>query len=133
MQTKMGFEDGNCFEACIASILEVSIEDIPDFHKGIAPDDGPGYWERVHEWCKDKPFGLISVTLQEGHDPLKFFHDTWVIASGPSPRRKEEWQLHAVVWRNGEIVHDPHPSQQGLKQITEYAFFIWKNPIGHKK
>ncbi len=127
-QTRFGFEDGNCFEACIASILEIPLDDIPDFHKNAKGDNGPAYWKNIAGWCKDKPFNIIAVALTEDHDPLTFFKDSWVIVSGPSPRGKEDWHIHACVWWNGKIVHDPHPDQQGLKEITEYNFFIWKQP-----
>jgi len=126
-QTKFGFEDGNCGAACIASILEIPLESIPNFH-GEDPSDPKLYWKNVRKWCADKPFILISISISEGYDPKEFLKDCWVIASGPSPRGTKEWHRHAVVWRNGEIVHDPHPSREGLKEIDMYDLFIIKDP-----
>jgi len=134
-QTKFGFGNGNCQAACIASILEIPIEDIPNFH-GDDPTDAETYWKNVRKWCEDKPFTIISIAFQEDHDPKEFLKDCWVIASGPSPRGTEEWHRHAVVWKNGKIVHDPHPSRAGLKEIDTYDMFIIKDPkelIGRRK
>jgi len=33
-----------------------------------------------------------------------------------------------VVWRNGKIVHDPHPSRAGLKEIDMYDMFVVRDP-----
>ena len=35
------------------------------------------------------------------------------IASGPGPRGLQ----HSVIYSNGTLVHDPHPSGEGLKEI----------------
>lgn len=128
-QTKFGFGSGNCEAACIASILEIPLEDIPDFH-GNDPTDAEAYWQNVRKWCEDKPFTIIPIKFSDGHDPKEFLKDCWVIASGPSPRGTEEWHRHAVVWKNGKIVHDPHPSRAGLKKIDVYDMFVIKDPKG---
>ena len=126
-QTKLGFGSGNCGAACIASILEISIEDIPNFH-GDDPKDADTYWSNICKWCENKPFMLVSFYIPNEYDAKEILKDCWCIASGLSPRRTEEWHRHAVVWRNGEIVHDPHPSRLGLREIDMYDVFIWKNP-----
>lgn len=45
--------------------------------------------------------------------------------SGPSPRGNGVY--HAVVGRNGEVVHDPHPSRAGLAgdpATWEYCYLV---------
>lgn len=43
-------------------------------------------------------------------DELK---DVFYIAAGPSPRGV----IHAVIYQNGKMVHDPHPSRDGILEI----------------
>ena len=46
MQTDTSFDTGNCGEACLASILEIELSDIPQLHdeKDV---------QNVHIYCKN--------------------------------------------------------------------------------
>ena len=127
MQTDTTFETGNCGEACIASILEIELSEIPGFHSDD-PQDGAAYCKHIREFVSRYGLSYVDISFQDGCDPMDFLKDCWTIASGPSPRGTKEWHRHAVVWRNGEIVHDPHPAGGGLKEIEMYGLFILKNP-----
>jgi hypothetical protein len=50
--------------------------------------------------------------------------DTYCIANGPGPRGFR----HAVVYLNGELVHDPHPEGGGLLKVEEYEWFVSLRP-----
>lgn len=55
--------------------------------------------------------GLLDADYSYTFD----WSDRHMIASGPSPRH--EGSTHSVVWyggRDGRVVHDPHPSRDGL-------------------
>lgn len=124
IQTKISSKDGsisgNCFRACIASILEIDIDSIPAFE-----DMEAGKWqipfmnflsENGYEFEGTGRFG------NEFHDNLfKTYEgvDGYIIVGGKSPR---EWVTrgHAVVYKNGEMVHDPHPSGEGLIELENY-------------
>jgi len=128
MQTDLTFETGNCGEACIASILELKLSDIPPLHNPVDHKDGVMYCKRLREFVSRFGFSYIDMAMGGGHDPKDFFKDCWVIATGPSPHGTEEWHRHGVVWYNGKVEHDPHPSNQGLKEIDMYGVFILKDP-----
>ena len=49
--------------------------------------------------------------MVEYHDLEEIPANIHVIASGPSPRAAVD---HAVIWLNGQVVHDPHPDKTGL-------------------
>jgi len=132
IQTDTSFETGNCGEACLASILEIELSDIPPFHNPDDPSDGHYYCRKLRNFLNQFGLSYIDVEMQDGHDPTDFFKDCWIIAGGPSPRGTEEWHRHAVVWRNGKIVHDPHPSNNGLEKIDLYGIFIIKDPSKRK-
>lgn len=96
-QTTYGVNDGNCFPACIASILEISIDEVPRFY-------GPSV--DFLQWLA--PQGL-SATHYKGDN---YVPPGFAIAAGPSLRFAG--RLHACVAYDGAIVHDPHPSREGL-------------------
>lgn len=97
-------ECGNCFATCIASILEVPLDDVPNFCRW---DD---WLERTCQWLAPRGFFYLDVTLPgDARDELVRFWGYHVIA-GDGPRGHR----HAVVGLKGEIVWDPHPSRAGL-------------------
>lgn len=127
-QTDFSFKTGNCGEACVASILEIELSDIPMLHNPDDPTDGETYCRNLRNFLSEFGLSYIDIAMSEGHDPEDFFKDCWVIAVGKSLRATEDWHKHGVVWRNGEIVHDPHPSGAGLEEIAMYGVFIKMDP-----
>ena len=119
MQTKFG-DDGNCFAACLASILELELDQVPDY-------DGrtdSGWWRKYNIWLT-KEFGLSMCHIARG-DGSWFIDDcnTFHLCSGLSPRGLE----HSCVGKNGRIVHDPHPSNEGLLEIKDVVLFVSNKP-----
>lgn len=103
-QTTFGHPGGNCFSACVASLLEMPIEAVPYF---MGHDD----WVKAFaDWLE--PHGLYPVTFKYVA-PAGTGKDWWpqglYILGGKCSRGD-----HAVVARGREIVHDPHPSREGL-------------------
>ncbi len=47
------------------------------------------------------------------------------MVSGLSPRGV----LHVVIFKNGEMIHDPHPSGEGLVSLSEYPYDYLKKVI----
>ena len=115
-QTTFGFPGGNCFSACVASILELPIEDVPYFMgDGTAEGTGGQWWDRFLAWLA--PRGYVAVYHPEGSAAPEGLH----ILSGHSPRRPEDrGAMHAVVARGTEILHDPHPSRAGLLSHDDF-------------
>jgi len=104
---------GNCFAACVASILEVQIDQVPD----CRPQARKLWYDRLNDW-------LRGFDLQLCFGEVPPCAEAFVIATGPGPRGCR----HAVVWRNGKMVHDPHPSRAGLERMEEYWFFVAIDP-----
>jgi len=94
---------GNCLSACIASIMEIDINDVPHFH------DEEDYHIALVDFIWSKDWDIYS---EEDPPP------GYAIASGPSPRH--EGVSHAVVVKDGELVHDPFPGGKGLKIVEDY-------------
>jgi len=121
---------GDCFRACVASVLELPLEAVPHFcgdrlRKVDLELDGwsiDNWFMGVKVWSK-----LVGLEVElvknvedwKGRD----VHGDHVIASGPSPRDPEN-TLHGVVMNTEEeIVHDPHPSRAGINSVLDYTVF----------
>ena len=112
-------EVGNCFAACIASIFEFDLEDIPNFCAFV------DWQKRVNVWLSKYDFCYLDV---RPNADIAFSMLGYHVISGPSPRLPNCY--HSVVGLKGKMVHDPHPSRDGLKTLDpkflEYGVFIWK-------
>lgn len=100
-QTTFGIPHGNCFSACVATLLDLPLVEVPWF----MGDDWP---EGFQQWLA--PLGLYSVCLRVHlPDGSEWYPPGLHILGGQSPRGP-----HAVVALGRTIVHDPHPSRSGL-------------------
>jgi hypothetical protein len=120
-QTKFGNKSGNCFPACVASILEIPLESIPNVC--VLGED---WFDAFLFWCAT--MGFSYVELREEY--RKMTDGQLCIVVGKSPRK--DIRHHCVVGRfeneEIEIVHDPHPDETGIDSIEQYGVFIPVNP-----
>lgn len=94
---------GNCFPACIASILGLPLNKVPFF----STESGKVQLEQASKWLRGR--GIKLVQIPSTHQPPR---DAYYMVSGQSPRFPSA--NHMVVGRNGKIVHDPHPDRTGI-------------------
>lgn len=111
-QTKFGNKEGNCFAACLASLLEIELDTVPDFYKLYRS----AWYIEFQNWLQQ--FDLTAVTFDEL--PTGWPLNLYYLVGGES----ERGILHSCVARSGEIVHDPYPNGTGLKVVSDYTFFI---------
>jgi len=129
-QTNFG-KTGNCHQAAMASILELRLGEVPDFCNLYGKD----HWHfEQDKWLLER-FGMFVLTLDDNSafdewrvENLHKFEGVYHIIVGDSSRDMQ----HSCVGMNGEIVHDPHPSRTGLKEVRFYDFFIIADPSGAK-
>lgn len=117
-QTKFGERAGNCFAACIASILGLSLSRLPNFCAWPESE----WWERTNAWLAEHHGvrALMVVADSFGAKGLGELSDVYHIKSGDGPRGLK----HSVVGLGEEVVHDPHPSRSGLVKIETLEFLI---------
>jgi hypothetical protein len=80
---------------------------VPNF---IESDD---FWGSYHKFLKSR--GHIDVELSPLRHP-----DCFYLAYGKSSRGVS----HAVVYRAGELAHDPHPSREGVLGVNEIHLIV---------
>lgn len=124
--TKDGTQKGNCFSACLASLMDLPIENVPNFAM-MEEDTWYGNFLDFLEKYNHSYKGMFYFE-QEGTwaDLLKEypeFGDTFIVG-GKSPR---DWITagHAVIYKDNKLLHDPHFSREGIL-LLEYAYLIRK-------
>ena len=117
-QTRFGDEEGNCFQACLASVLEIPLDKVPDFCSMYSEDN---WHSEVQDWLmRFYGMSMLCVKCPVGN----VLRGLTFIAAGLSERFVE----HAVIMRDGKVIHDPHPSRTGLQQVNEAHVFLTADP-----
>lgn len=115
-QTKFGPSEGNCLAACIASVLEIPLAEVPelnnqDLHQMVV----------LNQWLKkyDLQFAWVPYATYTGDVPYN-------LAAGLTERGRR----HAIVCNaSGTMLHDPHPSRAGLIGTPlDFGIFIAMKP-----
>ena len=99
---------GDCVRACLASVFELPIDEVPNFWEQT--QDPTEFWKLINDWLMEN-FGVRKIFLRYSEKTADCLEKVLCIASGESPRHTPGG--HAVVWRDG-LLHDPHPSGDGL-------------------
>ena len=110
---------GNCFAACVATAVGKALHEVPHFvewgqwfHNEHLKDtedaDRKCWWAMFIGYTAG--LGLFPLALDTISDALA---GELVFVSGQSPRGV----AHQVLYRDGELWHDPHPSRAGILSI----------------
>lgn len=118
---------GNCLAACVASILELPITEVPNVETLFNVSD-TYYYDVLYSWLKSlgyeygtddrfKVFHKNKYFNEENREALKAYcKNKYYLVSGKSSRGV----THLCIYKNGKLVHDPHPTKEGL--LTEDFF-----------
>lgn len=120
-QTNTNVPGGDCFRTCIASILEVPVDHIPNH---IEDDD---WYDKFNDICGKYGYRLITLVNTSRKTWSYIVDGCWCIAQGTSIRGVR----HCCIAKGSEIVHDPHPSRAGLEKIYGYVVFVATDPQNH--
>jgi hypothetical protein len=108
---------GDCLRACIASVLELAPHDVPHFVQlgadaGDTEEDGLHWFDEMRSFLATRRLDVLWVPVDQVDEYLPWSVRDEVILNGPSPRGPF---THSVVGRpDGTVLHDPHPSRDGL-------------------
>lgn len=112
-QTTFGLPGGNCFSACVATLLDLPIDAVPWFN---GADD---WFGAFNVWLRQ--YGLYALTFRY-KIPISRFPGYYILG-GQSPRGS-----HAVVAKGMDIVHDPNPTRAGLVTREDCTLLIQMVP-----
>ena len=119
---------GDCFRACVASLLELPAEDVPHFcETGME-----GAVERCDAWLNERGLALFAIpftadspelvmrTVAHNNDGI-YYLLTGTSRSGCN---------HSVVCLGDSIAHDPSPISAGIVGPTQDGFY-WVEVLVH--
>lgn len=98
---------GDCFVACVASILELPLSAVPSIHTEPA-------WDAHCRWLNSANLALVQITHHPGDIA------GYAIRSIRSYTFEE--RSHAVVTHNGMVVWDPSPNR---KDYDDDCYKTW--------
>jgi hypothetical protein len=99
-------EFANCFQACVASLLELPLEEVPNFMLFRAK-----WWEAVVFY-----FGGLGYDIGYVDIPPPENGEFYIGSIDYSDRD----YCHAVIVKDGAVVHDPHPIDGPLEAVTAH-------------
>lgn len=102
---------GDCMRTAVASILGLPAEAVPHFALFEKPD---AWFVAFNLWLTGRSMQIKPLPASKV--------DRECLAFGMSPRGVE----HVVVWGPNGLVHDPHPSQDGIEARQFWALV----PVG---
>ena len=113
-QTKFGGKDalleeqGNCWQVCIASILELPLEDAFD----CRPYSDEVWFDKFNKWLLYR--GLYCISFDHSADkPLACSQIIGYAIMDCMSTTLYHGEHHVVVIKNQEVVHDPNPRAEG--------------------
>lgn len=128
---------GNCTSAAIASILELPLEDVPNFAANN-PDSATGFYDDMDRWLSDNDVIRLRIDLS-GIDHNHLFWSVpyphkWCLVSGPSTTFDSI--NHCVVGKcrmyGIDLIHDPNPSNKFFDGKKPVAITFLIPAISHK-
>lgn len=127
-QTKYGLGRGNCFAACVASLLNMLIEDVPNIETlyECSLDSEHEFWVGVMDkWLTNKGYTWrpcpeavsFHKTSPMTKDAISMVNKPYIAIGYMTPNSTE---VHACLYMNGSILHNPNNRSQNkpLHRIT---------------
>lgn len=123
----------DCLRACVATVLGLAYEDVPEFLALAEVEDRAAPWRRrLYDFLATHGLVPWEFGLHGEDRPLLMFGGTPIaynvmppglwIAAVQSPRIEG---THAVVMKGGQVIWDPHPRREmGHKGFREAMIFM---------
>lgn len=137
MQTKFGKNQGDCLLACVASLFEMDIKDVPDFTLS-----GKDWFDDFYEYCKGRGMSLILIHPDENGNFSKIFiSDMYAILLFEVIGSEEDHAVIGILERmdddpddpegriiwESRIYHDPNPNRINLGKLKSIIVPITQN------
>lgn len=128
-QTVFNSTTGNCIAASIASVLEMPLDDVPNFMADPTDD----WWGGLQHWLKEQTgCQLLSMPPDvAAKEILHLWPGTYCLLSYIGPRQLR----HCCVGRVGDdyqlhLAHNPWPGGPSMNgwELDEVKFFVRTNP-----
>jgi hypothetical protein len=123
-QTREGFPRGDCVRASYATLLGISLEEVPPLDPGAAMTFGVEQGDLERAWLASIGYDLVEIAVAPDdelpEEVLGCVPDVAHLMSGISPRGFG----HRCVGVGGRLVWDPHPSREGLLTVYSIGMLV---------
>lgn len=123
-QRTTGWPYGECVRASYATLLGVSIDEIPRLDPGAAMEAGQEQGNRERAWLASIGYGLVEIATRSDdslpQEVLDCVPRVPHLMSGISPRGFG----HRCVGIGGRLAFDPHPSRAGLLTVYSIGMLV---------
>ena len=107
---------GNCLAAAVATFTGRPLTEVPHFVEW--DDKGLNWWALLIGYMAGSGYWPEALDSVDDAEPGEI-----VFVAGPSPRGV----THQVLYRDGALFHDPHPSRAGITSVTEVT--AWRRVV----
>lgn len=131
---------GDCWRACIASILELEINEVPNFVGQFHDNPEFNHYELCHKWLSERGLFMIDVNLSKVDEwfyilDWQMIKGAYGIASVPSQKNQGGW--HSVVIHftgdnrttSLKIVHDPRIDNEPYPEDVKFRRMQFIAPV----
>jgi len=142
-QTIISSTNGNCTEAVYASLLELDLDEIPNFHEKKGH-----YWDAIGKFLRQYDLQALRIDLKR-LGGIEFWKNFMVCGYPDYENRKPkgfhgitvksktyERGHHFIVGLNGEPYFDVNPNfiaEEIEYEIVTYVVLVSTNPANNKK
>jgi len=136
-QTRFGYGEGNCLMAAVCSILEIPLEEPENFRDILREKDerteeqiqagiDPHWWRVLWQFCAERGWLCYYLSLPDDRED-EVAPRGYAVQCGTGPRGvlpDGRAGGRCVVALDGMMVHDPHPSRDGLVRVDSYLILV---------
>lgn len=109
----------DCMRACLATYFGLTLAEVP----GLETEQ---WHHEVRDFAHARGLGYVTIKVPNEEVFRESFSGGFLICTGESARGMR----HAVIYKDGELWHDPHPGSTGIKAVEQVDFFYLLNPPG---
>ncbi len=109
-QTRYGKNKGNCFQAVLASLFELELEEVPDFCNEYPKGDE--WYEPFVAWLRERGYSSLPVEADDLERPN--YKDCFLLVGGLN----KDGVNHCVIYKNNRVAHNPNKKCSGIKPET---------------
>ena len=126
-QSVTGAPEGDCFAACLASILELPLSEVPNVNIDPRVTKGSKNWmDIINEFLGEYMLwaAMMNVDRQEwvSHIPPNAY---WIAGGyGVRPDGTIKDLLHAVVYQGPNMVWDPNVEGRGIEKVLDATVLV---------
>jgi hypothetical protein len=114
---------GQCYEACIASLLNMPLDQIPLYKM-------PDHWIKMDKWLYEQGFVSLLIENKPGLDFQCNF--PYIVALRLSLPYKPV-AYHACIYQTGKLIHDPSGIMAWpgavIQRVISYQVLLPMNPV----